>query len=576
MIDAGGVKSFFPLPRQPARPCIFEYIYFARPDSIVHGRSVYDARKAMGAELAREAPADADVVVPVPDSGVPAAIGYARGCGLPFELGIIRNHYVGRTFIQPTQSIRELGVRMKHNPNRAVVAGKRVVLIDDSIVRGTTSVKIVADDARGGGARGAFPHLLAADRLSRFLRHRHAGARQAARRPDGPREHAPVHGGRQPGVPVGRRASIARWVFRSATRGSRSSPTIISPATIRPGCSTGTASRGRAPAASGGGGVSGRRGLDSTGLRARATRHVDHGGQESPGARVHSPVIRPRDRGWPHSRGAEPDDSRNRHRDAASRFGGGQAASRSPDGHPARARDFRRARRRPVLHGLFDKPGYRRVRRRTDDDPAVRSARRRAADRARLRVRQRLPRHRQRRRDRHLHPRPAGAVRRRLVGLLEPHRGARVERRRRLRHRLAAAGRTHHAGGLERRLRDGVRLADRRDHLEPRHMALRHPGLELAHADRLDRRRRRHQRAVARPGRHRGRRLGPGDEDRRSPALLAAVRFRPLGAAAPPDEGDRPGSCSLQGARGPQPAADLDPRPAHPDLHAGVVLPRFE
>ena len=152
VIDAAGVKSFFPLPRQPARPCIFEYVYFARPDSIVHGRSVYDARKAMGEELAREAPADADVVVPVPDSGVPAAIGYARGCGLPFELGIIRNHYVGRTFIQPTQSIRELGVRMKHNPNRAVVAGKRVVLIDDSIVRGTTSVKIVRM-MREAGAR---------------------------------------------------------------------------------------------------------------------------------------------------------------------------------------------------------------------------------------------------------------------------------------------------------------------------------------------------------------------------------------------------------------------------------------
>jgi amidophosphoribosyltransferase len=152
VIDGDGVKSFFPMPRQPMRPCIFEYIYFARPDSIVHGRSVYDARKALGAELAREAPADADVVVPVPDSGVPAAIGYARACGLPFELGIIRNHYVGRTFIQPTQSIRELGVRMKHNANRAVVEGKRIVLIDDSIVRGTTSVKIM-QMMREAGAR---------------------------------------------------------------------------------------------------------------------------------------------------------------------------------------------------------------------------------------------------------------------------------------------------------------------------------------------------------------------------------------------------------------------------------------
>jgi amidophosphoribosyltransferase len=152
VIDASGVKSLKPFPQQPMRPCIFEYIYFARPDSIVHGRSVYDARKAMGAELAKESPAAADVVVPVPDSGVPAALGYAAACGVPFELGIIRNHYVGRTFIQPTQAIRELGVRLKHNANRAVVAGKRVVLLDDSIVRGTTSVKIV-QMMREAGAR---------------------------------------------------------------------------------------------------------------------------------------------------------------------------------------------------------------------------------------------------------------------------------------------------------------------------------------------------------------------------------------------------------------------------------------
>ena len=104
------------------RPCIFEYIYFSRPDSIVGGRSVYDVRKRMGAQLAREAPAQADVVVPVPDSGVPAAIGYAQASGIPFELGIIRNHYVGRTFIEPTQHIRQLGVRLKHSANRAVVA----------------------------------------------------------------------------------------------------------------------------------------------------------------------------------------------------------------------------------------------------------------------------------------------------------------------------------------------------------------------------------------------------------------------------------------------------------------------
>jgi len=152
VLDEKGVTTFKPFPPKAARPCIFEYVYFARPDSVVHGRSVYDARKAMGAELAREAPAVADVVVPVPDSGVPAALGYAQALGLPFELGIIRNHYVGRTFIQPTQAIRESGVKLKHNANRAVVAGKRIVLIDDSIVRGTTSVKIVAM-MREAGAR---------------------------------------------------------------------------------------------------------------------------------------------------------------------------------------------------------------------------------------------------------------------------------------------------------------------------------------------------------------------------------------------------------------------------------------
>src|SRR5262249_35897901 len=136
-------QSHKPFPPMPARPCIFEYIYFSRPDSMVGGRHVYDVRKTMGAELAREAPAHADVVVPVPDSGVPAAIGDARASGSPYELGTIRNHYVGRTFIEPTQQIRQLGVRLKHSANRAVVGGKRVVLIDDSIVRGTTSTKIV-------------------------------------------------------------------------------------------------------------------------------------------------------------------------------------------------------------------------------------------------------------------------------------------------------------------------------------------------------------------------------------------------------------------------------------------------
>jgi amidophosphoribosyltransferase len=153
VFDEDGLHSHKPFPPMQARPCIFEYIYFSRPDSIVGGRNVYDVRKTMGAELAREAPAAADVIVPVPDSGVPAAIGYAQQAGIPYELGIIRNHYVGRTFIQPTQSIREIGVRMKHSANRAVVAGKRIVLIDDSLVRGTTSVKIVAMMREAGAAQ---------------------------------------------------------------------------------------------------------------------------------------------------------------------------------------------------------------------------------------------------------------------------------------------------------------------------------------------------------------------------------------------------------------------------------------
>jgi amidophosphoribosyltransferase len=128
---------------EPERLCLFEYVYFARPDSMVGGRSVYEARKNMGFNLAAEAPVAADVVVPVPDGGTPAAIGFAQSSGIPFELGIIRNHYVGRTFIEPTQSIRAFGVKLKHSANRAMIDGKRVVLIDDSIVRGTTSLKIV-------------------------------------------------------------------------------------------------------------------------------------------------------------------------------------------------------------------------------------------------------------------------------------------------------------------------------------------------------------------------------------------------------------------------------------------------
>ncbi|MGE5547564.1 MAG: amidophosphoribosyltransferase [Solirubrobacterales bacterium] len=147
-----GIRSIKPWGDRQRRFCIFEYIYFARPDSVVEGTSVYDARKRIGAELAKESHVEADVVVPVPDSGVPAALGFAAEAGIPFELGIIRNHYVGRTFIQPTDSTRHTGVKMKHNANRAYLEGKRVILVDDSIVRGTTSRKIV-EMVRQAGAK---------------------------------------------------------------------------------------------------------------------------------------------------------------------------------------------------------------------------------------------------------------------------------------------------------------------------------------------------------------------------------------------------------------------------------------
>ncbi len=144
IISENGLESHRPFPIRPPRPCIFEYIYFARPDSIVDGQSVYEIRKKMGAQLAKESHVDADVIVPVPDSGLPAAIGFAQQSQIPLELGIIRNHYVGRTFIEPEQRIRQLGVKLKHSANQETVKGKRIILIDDSVVRGTTSVKIVS------------------------------------------------------------------------------------------------------------------------------------------------------------------------------------------------------------------------------------------------------------------------------------------------------------------------------------------------------------------------------------------------------------------------------------------------
>jgi len=152
VIDGSGVRSVKPFASTANRFCIFEYVYFARPDSVVEGTPVYETRKRIGGELARESGVDADVVVPVPDSGVPSAMGYAAEAGIPFELGIIRNHYVGRTFIEPTDSIRHLGVKLKHSANRAMIRGKRVILVDDSIVRGTTSKKIVEMVRQAGAA----------------------------------------------------------------------------------------------------------------------------------------------------------------------------------------------------------------------------------------------------------------------------------------------------------------------------------------------------------------------------------------------------------------------------------------
>ncbi len=152
IVQGSEIRSIRPFAPMAARPCIFEWVYFSRPDSIVDDHSIYSVRKAIGAQLAIESPVDADLVIPVPDSGTPAAIGYAQQSGIPFELGIIRSHYVGRTFISPGDKVRHLGVKLKHNANRALIKGKRVILVDDSIVRGTTSLKIVQMMREAGAA----------------------------------------------------------------------------------------------------------------------------------------------------------------------------------------------------------------------------------------------------------------------------------------------------------------------------------------------------------------------------------------------------------------------------------------
>jgi amidophosphoribosyltransferase len=164
-VDRNGTHSVFLNKKAPSAKCVFEHVYFARPDSIVFGESVYEVRKRAGQILARENKVDIDIVVPVPDSGVPAAIGFANASGKPFELGIIRNHYIGRTFIQPQQSIRDFGVKIKLNPQSAVLKGQRVLIVDDSLVRGTTSKKIVGL-VRSAGAKEVHLRIAAPPTMS--------------------------------------------------------------------------------------------------------------------------------------------------------------------------------------------------------------------------------------------------------------------------------------------------------------------------------------------------------------------------------------------------------------------------
>ena len=171
VIDKNGLTSYFPLKKVEPAPCIFEFVYFARPDSYIFGKNVYQVRKELGRELAREHRIEADVVIPVPDSGVPAAMGYAEESGIAFELGLIRNHYVGRTFIEPQQSIRHFGVKIKLNPVRAVLEGKRVVVSTTPSCAAQPRRKIVKMVRNAGAKRGACADLLSSHQLSLLLRH---------------------------------------------------------------------------------------------------------------------------------------------------------------------------------------------------------------------------------------------------------------------------------------------------------------------------------------------------------------------------------------------------------------------
>ena len=227
--DRDGVRSFKPFPPEPVSQCIFEHVYFARPDSQVFGQNVLASRLRLGRQLAREAPADADIVVPVPDSGMGAALGYSQESGLPFEWGLIRNHYVGRTFIEPQQSIRSFGVKIKLNPVRGVLEGKRVVLIDDSIVRGTTSRKIVGM-VRAAGAREVHLRISSPPTTGPCYYGIDTPLQERAHRQLALRRGDPtVHRGGQPGLPLPRgparggggrdgHSATARPAFPAATR----------------------------------------------------------------------------------------------------------------------------------------------------------------------------------------------------------------------------------------------------------------------------------------------------------------------------------------------------------------------
>ncbi len=233
VVTKDGIESLHPFPVKPHRFCIFEYVYFARPDSMVEGHNVYEARKRIGEELAREAPAEADMVIPVPDSGVPAALGYANASGLPFELGIIRNHYVGRTFIEPSDRIRHLGVKLKHNPNREKLAGKK---------RGAGGrfhrARHDLEKDRGNGARcgrqgSAFPHRQPAHDQFLFLRRRYAEQARICSRTS-LTSRACANSSTPTVWPSFRwTACIAPSARRSATRRRRNSAMPASPANIR-------------------------------------------------------------------------------------------------------------------------------------------------------------------------------------------------------------------------------------------------------------------------------------------------------------------------------------------------------